>query len=37
MNLADGRMDRVDDGHTRNHMGVQVEFCLGHHTDKSCN
>ena len=37
LNLADGRMDRTDNGHTAFQMGFQVESCFGWQMDESCN
>ena len=37
MNLADGWMDRTDDGHTDGQMEFQVASQLGGQTDKSCD
>ena len=35
VNLADGRMDRTDDGHSVRQMEFQVESCFGWQTDES--
>ena len=37
MNLADGRMDRTDDGHTDGQTEFQLESHFGWQTDKLCN
>ena len=37
VNLADGRIDRTDDGHTAFQMEFWVESHFGWQTDKSCN
>ena len=37
MNLADGLMDKTDDGHTDGKMEFQVQIHFGWLTDKSCN